>query len=296
LANSELVDAYRQFCQTLRLIGTAVVTCKVEFFSGVVEMNATGKGRAIDIPRLQLLASLVCPDPAQMAGIRRRTFAVEEFEHQRGNFDGHADDPDIARALQIFEDGAASLDCQILRSGRGPGEVLGTLDCLLSTGPGLNWEYGLEVSSFGPEWALVLAYQDAGEDQALAFPWILGFAAQNDFPWSVAAVLAEEPYGTPEPTELSSSGWSGFGHRLLELCWTRGDGGVGFAKDLLELDRNDVRTFIDESDELDYEEILQRLAEARNDIDAFNDDEAHKGVTMPTRDVFHKLVKVRDRM
>jgi hypothetical protein len=82
---------------------------------------------------------------------------------------------------------------------------------LLSTAPGLNWEYGIEVSSFGPEWALVPAYQDAGEDQAAAFPWILGFAAQNDFPWSVAAVLAEEPYGTPEPTELYSSGWSGWG-------------------------------------------------------------------------------------
>jgi hypothetical protein len=58
----------------------------------------------------------------QMAGIRRRTFAVEEFEHQRGNFDGHADDPDIAGALQIFEDAAASLDCQTLRSGRGSGQ------------------------------------------------------------------------------------------------------------------------------------------------------------------------------
>jgi hypothetical protein len=55
-ADFEVVDAYRQFCATMRLISMTAVTCDVEFFCRVLETSATGDDWALDIPCLQLLA------------------------------------------------------------------------------------------------------------------------------------------------------------------------------------------------------------------------------------------------
>jgi hypothetical protein len=62
--------------------------------------------------------------------------AIDDFDRQRGQFTGHVYDHTIAQALQIFQDFAVSPECQILRSGRSPGQLIGRLECLLAQGPG----------------------------------------------------------------------------------------------------------------------------------------------------------------
>jgi hypothetical protein len=209
LLDRELADAYRAFCATLSAVSDTALVCDSEFFSGVVEM---ADGGTIDMPRLKLLAALVCPGRAQMAHIRRRTFAVDDFDRRRGQSTGHTYNQLVVQALRSLKDFAASAECRALRSARRPGQVLGGLDCLFAQAPGIDWHHDLEVSTFGAEWALVLSYDDAEDHQEAAFPSILGFAARADFPWSVAAVLSHDIHGTP-PRQSS--------RRLAGLTLTR---------------------------------------------------------------------------
>jgi hypothetical protein len=80
LHDQGLAETYAAFYATLGVTGETAVVCDAEFFSGVVQTREGGDG-AIDLPRLQLLAALVCPGPEQMAEIRGRSFAAASWAH-----------------------------------------------------------------------------------------------------------------------------------------------------------------------------------------------------------------------
>lgn len=156
----------------------------------------------------------------------------------------------------------------------------------------MDWYYDIEVSTFGSEWALVLFYGGTEYREEAAFPTIVGFAARRDFPWSVATVLAHDIHGTFDPTIVESSGWSELDQALSMFCWTRDSDERGWGRYLLKLDREEIRAFADACAGLRYEAILERVINARNDLDEWGDSNDESTRVGPARDVFHRLAEV----
>jgi hypothetical protein len=281
LADSLFADAYRAFCASLT-VGDSTVEADPEFFSGVVD------GDSIDIPRLQLLAALVRPNRDQLTRIKHRVLPSRgSFNLNWGRPNTGTHEPVVSRAFSEFKQFASENAASPLRSSQRPTKVLAQMAFYFSPGPGTTQSHELEVTTFDSQWALVLSYENSELEPS--FPWIRGFAAVSDLPWSVAALLAIDRFGTSLPDDLESFGLPEFEEWLLALCWIRDEDGLSWGQYLLDLPRDLVRKLQQECAALSYREIFARFADAYFNLD--EEDEENAGP--PDADLVRRVAAVR---
>src|SRR5262245_25989711 len=262
-----LVNAYREFCASLQVnTDGASVSCDSRFFDSREQAAIHGRDEPIDESRLKLLATLVSPDQEYLELIRSRVC-------------GRAGTGRGRRAFEIFQGFLRTEVCRSLRASRPPGRTLLRLSGCLSTDPGLTWIQGVEVCSFGSDWAVDLHHGDYEDTPIDGLPKVLGFAAAAQLPRAVAAVLAHEPYyWTYDPTWLESDGCSPRDEQLPQFCWTRhgdsahGQPGAGLGEHLLEMSDDDIDAFLDAVAGMSYDEVTDAVHTARERLDEDDDE------------------------
>ncbi len=237
LDDERVAESYRRFCSQLQMLDSQDVVLADPEFANLYSLKDDDPDAIADI---NLFSALIGPDKDYLEGISSRILDIYIPQIQQGRYVGLDSNAAFGRAFNSFVNFSQSEDCKRLKPESVPFEVIDHLEGTIASAPGLTWYSALHLIRWTKDWGMLLYYGDSENDQADAFPRIIGFFKMESYPFSGGRLISELPYYLPRGAGVC-------GHDLLSRCWLRQgeDEGFNIGKHLMELDELSVKALKD---------------------------------------------------